>query len=151
MGRRGPPPKPTVIKLLQGNPGKRKLNRNEPKPDSTKPECPDWLKPKAKIAWRRLVRQLSKMGVLAASDRDALAAYCQTYARWQETEEYLDMRWSSSGPIRRSSCEINTHTSSEKRRRLSTCEATTSSTCVALQTCWRTPTRSITMGISTIR
>ena len=32
MGRRGPAPKPTAIKILEGNPGKQKLNHNEPKP-----------------------------------------------------------------------------------------------------------------------
>jgi len=29
------------------------------------------------------------MEVLASVDRDALAAYCQTYARWRSAEEYL--------------------------------------------------------------
>ena len=29
------------------------------------------------------------MGVLTYVDGDALAAYCQTYARWQEAEEFL--------------------------------------------------------------
>ena len=30
MGKRGPAPKPTALKVLQGNPGKRKLNDSEP-------------------------------------------------------------------------------------------------------------------------
>jgi P27 family predicted phage terminase small subunit len=29
------------------------------------------------------------MGVLSAIDADALAAYCQAYARWQAAEEFL--------------------------------------------------------------
>jgi hypothetical protein len=32
MGKRGPSPKPTSLKVLQGNPGKRKINKSEPKP-----------------------------------------------------------------------------------------------------------------------
>ncbi len=32
MGKRGPQPKPTAKKRLEGNPGKRKLNKREPKP-----------------------------------------------------------------------------------------------------------------------
>jgi len=29
---RGPPPKPTYLRILEGNPSKRPLNRNEPQP-----------------------------------------------------------------------------------------------------------------------
>jgi hypothetical protein len=32
MGRRGPPPQPTKLRLLSGNPGKRPLPRAEPQP-----------------------------------------------------------------------------------------------------------------------
>lgn len=40
MAGRGRPPKPTAIKELEGNPGKRPLNKNEPKPKQTAPKCP---------------------------------------------------------------------------------------------------------------
>ena len=33
---------------------------------------------------------LREMRILARVDRDALAAYCQTYARWRAAEEFLD-------------------------------------------------------------
>ncbi|MEQ8198694.1 MAG: phage terminase small subunit P27 family, partial [Clostridiaceae bacterium] len=33
MAQRGRKPKPTAIKVLEGNPGKRPLNKNEPKPE----------------------------------------------------------------------------------------------------------------------
>ena len=35
----GRKPKPTAIKELEGNPGKRKLNKKEPKPDKGMPTC----------------------------------------------------------------------------------------------------------------
>ena len=38
-----PKPKPTKLKILEGNPGKRPLNLNEPKPKQVVPKCPDWL------------------------------------------------------------------------------------------------------------
>ena len=44
----GRKPKPTAVKELEGNPGKRKLNRKEPKPDKGMPTCPEWLLPEAK-------------------------------------------------------------------------------------------------------
>ena len=89
MGRRGPPPKPTVLKLLAGNPGKRPISDREPKPPAGIPRHPDWLSDEARRVWRRLAPQLKAMKVLTLADRDALAAYCHTYARWREAETFL--------------------------------------------------------------
>ena len=41
MAGRGRPPKPTAIKELEGNPGKRLLNKNEPKPKKVAPNAMD--------------------------------------------------------------------------------------------------------------
>ena len=41
MGRRGPPPEPTPLKLWKGNPGKRPVNTREPVPRRDSPQCPD--------------------------------------------------------------------------------------------------------------
>ena len=89
MGKRGPPKKPTAIRLIEGNPSKRPINKREPKPPSGRPTCPRWLTLEAKREWRRAVPILEKMGVLTLADRAALAAYCQAYARWREAEEAI--------------------------------------------------------------
>ena len=39
----GRKPKPTAVKKLEGNPGKRKLNDKEPMPVKGMPTCPAWL------------------------------------------------------------------------------------------------------------
>ena len=39
----GRKPKPTAVKKLEGNPGKRKLNTKEPNPGKGMPDCPVWL------------------------------------------------------------------------------------------------------------
>ena len=41
----GRKPKPTALKKLEGNPGKRKLNTKEPMPGKGMPDCPKWLLP----------------------------------------------------------------------------------------------------------
>ena len=41
----GRKPKPTALKKLEGNPGKRKLNMKEPMPEKGMPDCPKWLLP----------------------------------------------------------------------------------------------------------
>jgi P27 family predicted phage terminase small subunit len=90
MARRGPPPHPTALRLLKGNPGKRKFNTREPRPPAATPSCPRWLSPEAKRVWRETVPVLKGMRILTRVDRDALAAYCQTFARWKAAEQFLD-------------------------------------------------------------
>jgi len=91
-GRR---PKPTHLKLLQGNPGKRPLNANEPKPPQELPPPPDHLNEAAKEEWNRLGPQLVKLNLLSAIDRSAFAGYCVVYSRWVEAELML----AKTGPV----------------------------------------------------
>jgi P27 family predicted phage terminase small subunit len=91
-GRR---PKPTHLKLLNGNPGKRRINPNEPKPPGEIPVPPDHLGDTAKAEWNRIGEILLRLGLLTTLDRAALAAYCTTYARWIDAEEALK----KTGPI----------------------------------------------------
>jgi P27 family predicted phage terminase small subunit len=81
---RGRKPKPTSVKVLTGNPGKRRLNHDEPKPPVAIPDCPVELSPAAKAEWDRLGRELVGLRMLTALDRAALAAYCEACAFWIE-------------------------------------------------------------------
>ena len=85
-GRR---PKPTNLKLLHGNPGKRPIGPNEPKPAVEIPSVPDHLNEVAKLEWNRVGEKLARLGLVTELDRAALAAYCCEYARWVEAEEAL--------------------------------------------------------------
>ena len=89
MAMRGRKPKPTALKILEGNPGKRPLNDKEPKPENKAPRCPSWLEPEAKKEWKRMAKTLETLGVLTQVDKAAFAGYCQAYARWREAEEFL--------------------------------------------------------------
>lgn len=84
-GRR---PKPTALKIAEGNPGKRPLNLNEPQFGGL-PKCPPHLNKNAKAEWRRISKELAAIGLLAAVDRAALAAYCASWARWIDAEESI--------------------------------------------------------------
>jgi P27 family predicted phage terminase small subunit len=84
---RGRKPKPTRLKELHGNPGKRPLNQNEPKPEPQLPRPPAVIQGAARKEWFRIGRILFDAGLLTAMDTQALVAYCQTYARWCEAEE----------------------------------------------------------------
>lgn len=86
---RGRKPKPSRLKLIEGNTGKRPLNAGEPYPQAGVPTCPAHLNPSAKAEWKRLAHEMHRLGILTNLDRAALAAYCQAYGRWVEAEKKL--------------------------------------------------------------
>ena len=89
MARPGPPPKPTALKLIAGNPGKKKLPQGEPKPMVEAPVPPKHLTAEARVEWERLAPILVRLKLLTKLDRAALAAYCQAWARHVEAEEQV--------------------------------------------------------------
>lgn len=86
---RGRRPKPTRVKILTGNPGKQRLNMHEPQPEPLAPDCPPQLNAVARHEWERMAAELSKLRILTALDRAALAAYCFAYALWAEAIEAI--------------------------------------------------------------
>src|ERR1035437_1321216 len=78
-GRR---PLPTNVKKLRGNPGKRKLNRAEPRPITGEPELLQELGPIGQAEWCSIVPELLKLGVLSKIDQKALGGYCASFERW---------------------------------------------------------------------
>jgi P27 family predicted phage terminase small subunit len=75
--------------LLEGNRGKRAINKSEPKPQSGAPEAPGYLTPAALEEWNRIVPQLMAIDVLTKVDGTALASYCMAFARWLQAEESI--------------------------------------------------------------
>jgi P27 family predicted phage terminase small subunit len=89
--RRGPPPTPSFLTVVRGNPGKRGI-RPEFEPvtmPSEPPEPPDWLPADAAVEWRRLAGELWRLHLLTVLDVMPFAAYCTALARWQQAERVL--------------------------------------------------------------
>ena len=86
---RGPPPLPTHLKLLRGNPGHQVLNKREPEPAllARPPEPPDDLGEYAKEEWRRIIVEAFNLKLVTAMDIQPLAAYCDAYERWRTARE----------------------------------------------------------------
>jgi P27 family predicted phage terminase small subunit len=80
MGLRGPAKKPTVIELMEGNPGKRKPNPREPRPAEVEPDMPEHLSMAARGHWSRMAGLLRGMRVLTEADGDALGVLAQQMA-----------------------------------------------------------------------
>jgi P27 family predicted phage terminase small subunit len=90
MGYRGPTPKPSVIEIAEGCPGKRPVNRREPAPRTVAPKCPPHLDELARKEWRRLVPVLRRMRVLTEADGIALGNLCQAYSTMITAQEKLN-------------------------------------------------------------
>lgn len=91
MGKRGPPRKPTELKLLQGVPGgAHKLNKHEAKPQKLNGSKPSReLSPEAKKVWRRMAPKLEVLGLLTNLDVEAFGRYCELSARYSECVKRL--------------------------------------------------------------
>lgn len=100
MGQRGPAPKPTAIKILEGNPGKQKLNKDEPKPEllSKVPNPPARLLPEAKKEWKRLAPAMVALGLLTEVDLSAFAELCQNYAYYLAADKEITAQ-GANGPL----------------------------------------------------
>lgn len=79
--------KPTALKKLAGNPGKRPLPENEPVYADAPTSPPKWLNRRAVKLWNTYAHQLANNGMLNETNREFLAAYCQLVASFIEEQE----------------------------------------------------------------
>lgn len=87
----GRPRKPTNLKVLEGNAGKRKLEpEKEPQPDELlNLEPPKHLLPTAKTLWQELAPKLAKLGLLRETDWLEFAILCQSWALMLKSETLI--------------------------------------------------------------
>jgi P27 family predicted phage terminase small subunit len=86
----GRKPKPTMLKLVSGNPGKRALPKNEAVVALAEPTPPSFLCDDAKVEWGRVCSALYAAGLMTELDRAALGAYCAAYGRWAQAERAIN-------------------------------------------------------------
>ena len=72
----GNPKKPTALRLLAGNPGKRPMPASEPSFEPCGTAMPDWLAGETAALWVKLAGALDSNGMLTHASRDTLATYC---------------------------------------------------------------------------
>lgn len=73
-------PKPSALKLLQGNPGKRKLNEAEPKPPEGEVSPPESTSKAALVVWAQIAPVCLAMGTLTTADVWAFKTLCELQA-----------------------------------------------------------------------
>lgn len=82
--------KPTKLRLLQGNPGKVPINKNEPMPDPCIPEPMSTTTGLALEEWKRITPILARLGLMSDLDLVALAMYCDAVRTWREAQALLE-------------------------------------------------------------
>ena len=87
---RGRKPKPTYLKLITGNPGRRRLPANEVQPAPACPPPPEHLCFEAKAEWQRVSPELFALRLLTRLDTAVLGAYCQSYAMWVQATDAIN-------------------------------------------------------------
>lgn len=88
-GRR---PKPSHLRMVEGNRGRRPLNENEPQPKKGRPKIPTHLSVRARSAWKFVAELLDNMGVLTEADSLALERLCETYVEIVEAQELIEKK-----------------------------------------------------------
>src|SRR4051812_47324961 len=92
MGRRGPQPQPTALKIERGNPGQRRLNHDEPELATATAKPPTGLRGRARREWIRLADELISKGVLTVGDMHAFEEYCRLVGEVDEYERMIQKK-----------------------------------------------------------
>ena len=87
MGKRGPKPAPTAIKIARGT--ARGKAKPEPQPPTDGVLMPQHLGEVAAGRWAQLLPLLQSVKVMTRADIEALARYCDTYEWWLATRAKL--------------------------------------------------------------
>jgi P27 family predicted phage terminase small subunit len=81
---RGRKPKPSVLRMVQNNPGKRPVNHDEPIPPALESSCPqELIDPIARREWDRAIVPAVERGQVTSADRTLAIAHCELWATWQ--------------------------------------------------------------------
>ncbi|MFF0481044.1 phage terminase small subunit P27 family [Streptomyces sp. NPDC004435] len=85
----GPPPTPSRLVELRGNPSKKRQGGAEPEPSRGAPRPPADLKGEALAEWGRVVPELERLGLVTRLDRAYLVAYCEAWATFNAAREAM--------------------------------------------------------------
>jgi len=95
-GRRA---KPAALKILQGNPGKRPLNLNEPVPPAGDVLPPPTLSRAGRLVWDRLAPIAITMRTLTPADTEAFKTLCELQASLDLAAQAKDDRAFTAFPL----------------------------------------------------
>jgi P27 family predicted phage terminase small subunit len=83
---RGRKPKPTHLRIIDGNAGHRAINHAEPQPVGDLLEAPEWMSESQRASWNYAIQHAPK-GLLKNVDRSVLVAYAVAEALHAEAAQ----------------------------------------------------------------
>lgn len=89
MGRRGPAPTPTRLKVLRGTVRNEARATTEVQPEPGPLDPPQDLEPEVREQWLLVIRQLGASGVIRPVDTAALRMYCEAVVRHDRASRIL--------------------------------------------------------------
>lgn len=90
MGKRGPAPKPSELRIADGT--FRKDRHDGIRPGGGAPEKPEWLEGDAVDIWQEVIELLGRTpGLLSAVDGFALSRYCQDWVEYHTLQKLVDV------------------------------------------------------------
>lgn len=93
MGKRGPKPKPTALRVFEGDPGNLLAKRRgeaQPPAAVALPEPPAWLGDVGKQVWCQVAEVLWRIGCLTESDQKLLGLYCEAWEDFFEARKEIE-------------------------------------------------------------
>jgi P27 family predicted phage terminase small subunit len=91
VGARGPRPKPSALKHLEGTFRKDRAPVHEPEPTRSALAAPAWLAGDAREEWERVAPELDRLNLSTVVDYATFLGYCMSYARALQAEEEISL------------------------------------------------------------
>lgn len=89
MGKHGPPPVPTQLRLLRGEKRPSHVNLREPIARDALPEPPEGMAEDVREIWDYTLGELTAMKIVSSADRDTLRCYCEAVVAHRKASEIL--------------------------------------------------------------
>lgn len=94
MGKRGPKPKPTAVRIFEGDPG-RLLPKREgelvPLTGEICPMPPAWIGTVGAMVWNEIAPVLWRVGCLSTNDERLLSQYCEAWEDFFRARELVEL------------------------------------------------------------
>ncbi len=88
---KGRKPKPSHLKVISGNPGKRPIPENpQPKTLSLDEKPPNWIGKYGQELWEARAPELIELGILTKADRPMFEILCCTWNMFREALEIMN-------------------------------------------------------------
>lgn len=89
---KGRPPKPTDLRVIEGDRGKRGTETMEPEPTPTsEDDPPEHLDYWGRLMWVRLFKELEHKVGITVLDRPKLEMFCESFSRYKHADDQLWM------------------------------------------------------------